>query len=206
MTFGLANHATTGGNRTGYPGDTYNQVEFAYFPNVAAWGGPTLQVNAFGDQLSSNNAFDNFASPDFDEGDLGGNGSGQITSFPLNTPLDIDISYKASTQIVTLKVSRVESNGSLTQLMLSDTGVIDIDLSENKFSFGNNFDKTHPFSLDTLVISSYYDYYASTPGTPSLYANVEYDQFRFQTDAAPEPMSLLLLASGALVVLRKRNR
>ena len=210
MTFGLAGHAATGGDRTGSmttSADVYNQVEFAYFPNLAFWGGPTLQVNAFGAQIPGKTPFNNYASPDFNEGDLGGNGAGQIKSLPLNTPLDVDISYKASTQIATLKVSRVESNGSLTQLMLSDTGVIDIDLSGAGFQSGsfssNNFDKTHPFSLDTLVVSSYFDSWASIPGSPSLYANVEYDQFRFQTETVPEPLSLLLLASGAMVVLRR---
>lgn len=213
ITFALASHALTGGNRAGSmttSADVYSQIEFAYFPNVAFWGGPTLQVNAFGAKLpgSSTTPFDNFASPDFNEGDLGSNSSGQIKALPLNTPLDIDISYKAATQVITLTVSRVESNGSLTQLMTSDTGVIDINLSgaeHSSGSFGSNyFDKTYPFSMDSLVISSYFDYWAI--GSPSLYANVDYDQFRFEVlESVPEPMSLLLVGAGALVLLRRRQ-
>ena len=214
MSFGLANHTQTGGNRSGSAtegADVYHSVEFDYFPNEAFWGGPTLQVCAFGEKLAGTdtNAFSNFGSPGFNEGDLGSNGSGQITALPLDTPLDIDMSFDALTQIITLTVSRIESDGSLTQLLLSDTGVIDIDLSGAEYDGGayasNNFDKTYPFSLDSLVITSYFDYWAA--GSPSLYASVEFDGFTFEaSDTVPEPVTLLLTATGVLALLRRRLR
>jgi len=214
ITFALANSTLTGANRAGSyteGADVYHDVEFCYYPNVAFWGGPTLQVDAFGEKLSGTDitAFSNFASPGFDEGDLGYNGSGQIKALPLDTPLDIDIAYAAATQVLTLKISRVESDGSLTQLLLSDTGVIDIDLSGAEYSSGayasNNFDKDHPFLLDSLVISSYYDYWAVA--SPSLYATVDFDQFRFEVqDTVPEPVTLMLLGTGTLLLFTRRRR
>jgi hypothetical protein len=71
IAFGLTNHTLTGGDRTGSLADqtsdnTFNTVEFNYFPNVSTlFGGPTLTPTVFGGQGGSEpdfDAFSNFAS------------------------------------------------------------------------------------------------------------------------------------------------
>jgi hypothetical protein len=60
VAFGLWNGATTGLNRTGFPSDAYDLLEFDYFPNVTAFGGPFVSPTVFGGNVGDN-AFSNFA-------------------------------------------------------------------------------------------------------------------------------------------------
>ena len=76
IAFGLTNSSLTGGDRTGsdanfYSDNTYDTVEFNYFPNVdpGPTGGPTLTPSVFGgpelgspDPVPGGDAFSNFAS------------------------------------------------------------------------------------------------------------------------------------------------
>ena len=165
-----------------------------------------MQAVAFGEELAGAGvtAFSNFASPDYTEGDLGDNGAGQIMALPLDTPLDVRMSYDAISQIMTLTVSHIASDGSLTQLLLSDSGVIDIDLSGAESTGGNNYDKTAPFSVDSLAITSYFDHWAAA--SPSLYAVVEFDNFTFEaSEVIPEPASMMMLGLGLLGLFGRRR-
>lgn len=223
INFALGNHAATGARRTSTydagSGDwlsdsnCFDNVEFTYFPNVSVFGGPTLQVTVMGAELPGQSAFGNFASPYFAEGDLGDNTGGQATTLPLDAPLDVKLAYDALSQVMTLSMSRVNADGSLTPLLLSDTGVIDVDLSGAEYSGGgfssNNFDKLHPFTLDRLIVTSYLDNGDYDPTSPSLFARVDFDAFTFEASSVvPEPGTLLLAGSGLLMAvgwLRRRS-
>ncbi len=59
IAFGLWNSATTGSNRTGFPSDAFDLVEFDYFANAGPFGGPFLSPSIFGGDAGGN-AFLNF--------------------------------------------------------------------------------------------------------------------------------------------------
>jgi len=63
IAFGLWNAHTTGLGRTLFPSDAFDLVEFDWFANVTAFGGPFLSPSIFGGSVGAN-AFDNFAFQD----------------------------------------------------------------------------------------------------------------------------------------------
>ena len=93
IAFGLWNAATTGMNRTGFPADSYDLLEFDYFANVTTFGGPFLTPTAFGGNAGGN-AFFNLAFQ-----------SAQV-ALPLDVPLLCDFRYAAATRTLTLSVGR----------------------------------------------------------------------------------------------------
>jgi len=93
IAFGLWNAATTGMNRTGFPSDSYDLIEFDYFANVTDFGGPFLSPSAFGGNVGDN-AFFNLAFRSAE------------TALPLDVPLLCDFRYSAASRILTLMVSR----------------------------------------------------------------------------------------------------
>ncbi len=93
ISFGLWNSRTTGLNRTGFPSDSYDLVEFDYFANVTLFGGPFLSPSVAGGNVGDN-AFFNFA---FQSAEL---------SLPLDTPLLCHFQYAAASRALTLTVFR----------------------------------------------------------------------------------------------------
>jgi len=93
IAFGLWNAATTGIDRTGFPSDSFDLVEFDYFPNVGAFGGPFLSPSVFGGSVAGN-AFFNFS---FRSAEV---------SLPLDRPLLCEFHYDAAARRLDLKVSR----------------------------------------------------------------------------------------------------
>jgi hypothetical protein len=94
ITFALWNSVTTGMNRTGFPSDSFDAVEFDYFPNVGEFGGPFLSPSVFGGDVGAGNAFFNFTF-----------GSREL-ALPPDVPLLCRFHHDAATRRLTLTVSR----------------------------------------------------------------------------------------------------
>ena len=93
IAFGLWNAATTGMNRTGFPSDSFDLIEFDYFPNVGAFGGPFLSPSVFGGNVAGN-AFFNFSFA-----------SAEV-ALPLDVPLLCQFHYNSAQRRLNLKVRR----------------------------------------------------------------------------------------------------
>ena len=93
IAFGLWNAHTTGLGRTLFPSDSYDLVEFDWFANVTAFGGPFLSPSIFGGSVGGN-AFDNFA---FQSAEI---------ALPLDVPLLCEGVYDAASRTLTVTVSR----------------------------------------------------------------------------------------------------
>jgi hypothetical protein len=192
IAFGLVNSALTGGNRTGTTpsfgdADTFHTVEFDYFPNVTAFGGPTLTPTVFGAQSGGSDIFGNFASIFGPDSDLGDNGAGFITALPENIVLEAALNYDGTAKTLTLTMSQVNPDGSLTLL---NTGVPALSLA-----FGGT-----PFSVDSLAIMAYFDAADFDPSTLSLEADATIERFEFFTPV-PEPSTMALVCFGVAAAL-----
>lgn len=93
IAFGLWNAHTTGLGRTLFPSDAFDLVEFDWFANVTAFGGPFLSPSIFGGSVGAN-AFDNFA---FQSAEV---------ALPLDVPLLCEGVYDAATRTLKVTVSR----------------------------------------------------------------------------------------------------
>ena len=200
IAFGLVNGSLTGGNRTGTPGvytddNTYHTVEVDYFPNANPWD-PTLTPAVFAAQKTNLDAFGNSAAIYGYPSELGVHTNG-ITALPTTVTLQAVLNYIGATKTVTLTVSRVNPDGSLTLL---DTGLpsLNITITNSFVSYDTNF----PFKVDTLAIMAYQDGF-TTPDDPSLVADLQFQGFDFTTSAsAPQPPSYVSIEiSGTNVVL-----
>lgn len=191
IAFGLVNSSLTGGDRTGtstnfFSDNMFNTVEFNYFPNVSTFfnSGPTLTPAVIGAQTATNaDAFGNFASIFGPDSDLGDNTNG-VTELPQNVTLEATLAYSGASKTLTLTVSQVNSNGTLTPI---DTELPPMDLVAN--GYNTNF----PFKIDTLAIMAYRDGF-TTSDDPSLVADMQFQGFDFTTSAsAPQPPSYVLI-------------
>ncbi|MFQ5876284.1 MAG: hypothetical protein ACE5JH_01130 [Acidobacteriota bacterium] len=135
IAFGLWNSRTTGINRTAFPADSFDLVEFDYFANVGEFGGPFLSPTVFGGS-AGDNAFLNFA---FQSAEL---------SLPFDVPLLCLLRYSAAERTLALQVSR-HSRGS-TFVPLPESRV-SVDLSA--------LDPT--FLVDSLGIAAYFEGFES---------------------------------------------
>lgn len=93
IAFGLWNGHTTGMDRTGFPADSFDLVEFDYFANAGPFGGPFLSPTVFGGAVGEN-AFFNFA---FQSSEV---------RLPLDTPLLCQFRYAGADRALSLTVSR----------------------------------------------------------------------------------------------------
>jgi hypothetical protein len=150
IAFGLWNGHTTGLARTTFPADSYDLVEWAYFPNVSPdFGGPFLSPTVFGGNVADN-AFFNFSFQ-----------SSQV-SLPLDVPLLCRARYRAADRTLTVNVSRGVAGGRRTPGFffqpIPGASVV-VDLSR----------LSPTFLVDRVGIAAY------TEGFPSLHAVVDYD-------------------------------
>lgn len=192
IAFGLVNSTLTGGNRTGTTpsfgdADTFHTVEFDYYPNLTAFGGPTLTPTVIGAQSGGSDIFGNFASIFGPDSDLGDNGAGLITALPENVVLEAGLDFDSATKTLTLTMSQVNPDGSLTLL---NTGVPALSLA-----FGGT-----PFSVDSLAIMAYFDAADFDPSTLSLEADATFERFEFFTPV-PEPSTMALLCFGVVAAV-----
>jgi len=109
ISWGLWNSVTTGLNRTGsaedYSGDTFELIEFDYFPNVSPWfGGPFVAPTIFGraavddPSFEFNGAFANLTSL-----------FGLQVDLPLDLPLLAVLEHRPGLDATTVQVYRIVS-------------------------------------------------------------------------------------------------
>jgi hypothetical protein len=198
IAFGLVNSALTGGDRTGTPtnfasDNMFHTVEFNYFPNISTFfnTGPTLTPAVFGSQTSTNaDAFGNFASIFGPGSNLGDNTNG-VTELPQDVTLQATLAYNGATKMLTLTMSQVNTNGTLTPI---DTEVPPMDL------VALGYDTNFPFIVDTLAVMAYQDGFTTT-NDPSLIADLQFQKFDFTTSAALPPSYVSISTVGTNVVL-----
>jgi hypothetical protein len=189
IAFGLVNRSLTGGDRSGTPenfgsDNTFHTIEFNYFPSISTFfqSGPTLTPAVFGAQIASNaDAFANFASIFGSESDLGDNTNG-LTALPQYVTLQAVLSYTAANKTLTLTMSQVNPDGTLTVL---DTGLAAMSLMDH--GYNTNF----PFNIDALAIMAYRDGFTTT-NNPSLVADITFQHLSFYSPS-PEPPSYMAI-------------
>ncbi|HZI93341.1 MAG TPA: hypothetical protein VFE84_03795, partial [Patescibacteria group bacterium] len=132
IAFSLFNSATTGDDRTGdlsdFSADTFDTLEFAYFPNVSPFfGGPFLSPDVFSKQVAPD-AFAGFA-------------FGSV-EFNLQTGVTylVELEHSATSRAMTAKVSFVRGDGAAIAL---PGGTVRVDLS-----------RLEGFLVDSLGISA----------------------------------------------------
>ena len=103
IAFGLWNSATTGFGRTLFPSDSFDLLEFDYFPNVTSFGGPFLTPTVFGGNVGGN-AFFNFSFVS------------KQAELPFDVPLLCQFQYDAATRRLTVVVSRHRHGVEFTQI------------------------------------------------------------------------------------------
>ena len=197
IAFGLVNSNLTGGNRTGSPGiytddDTFNSVEFDYFPNANPWD-PTLTPAVFGAQLPDDDAFANFTALFGNDSNLGTHTNG-ITSLPQAVTLQATMIYNAATKLLKLTIYMVNADGFLSPL---DTTEPPLNLSApGQYS---QYYTNAPFNVDSLAIMAYHDGF-TTADDPSLVADLTFQRFTFSTEI-PQPPAVSIQLVDTNVVL-----
>ncbi len=154
IAFSLFNSVTTGDDRTGdlsdFAADTFDTVEFSYFPNVSPFfGGPFVSPDVFGEQVSPD-AFANFTF-----------GSVQLELQPGVTYL-VEVEHSASARTLVARVFVVRSDGAAAAL---PGGRVVADVSG-----------ITGFLVDSLAISAYHDGFNEFASSGrSLLATVDYN-------------------------------
>jgi len=154
IAFGLFNAATTGDDRTGdlsdFRADTFDTLEFAWFPNVSPlFGGPYLSPDAFGASVSQD-AFDRFAF-----------GTVPLALQPGVTYL-AELRHSAANRSMTCRLWSIPAKGSPAAV---PGAFVEVDLSH----LGG-------FLVDSLGITSYFDgFNVFSASGRSLLATVDYD-------------------------------
>lgn len=174
--FGLSNTVTTGWNRTGTAplfgdADVYDHVEASYFPNVTAWGGPTLTPSVFGADTGPGDAFSNFAALFGPAADLGDNPPGQLGELEVGRTYRLALVYDPCAATLLLEVSDLSSG----EPLLQDTGLTPLELG---FLMA-----TAPFRADALTVTSFQDLADFDPSTPAMTAVVRYHRLSLDAHA-----------------------
>ncbi len=179
ITFGLSNSIRTGLNRTGTQpsfgdADTFDVIEFTYFPNITIFGGPTLSPTAFGsNQAGVDDAFEVFAAHFGSLADLGNNTPPEITDLPRDTLLTARLDYDPD--LVELSLTLFDSSGpSPVELM---TGLVPLDVF-NPGGFATGIGDG--FFIDSYDITAYLDAADFDPGSVGIVADVVFDRFRVE--------------------------
>ena len=135
IAFGAWNAATTGIARTSFPSDSFDLVEFDYFPNVTSFGGPFLSPSVFGGNVAGN-AFFNFA---FQSSEV---------ALPHDTPLLVRCRYRATARRLDAAVYR-HAGAYLFETIPGGSASVDL----------SGINPT--FLLNVLGIAAYFEGFAS---------------------------------------------
>jgi len=154
IAFSLFNATTTGDDRTGdlsdFRADTFDTVEFSWFPNVSPFfGGPFLSPDVFGTAVGAD-AFLSFA----------------FTSVPLSLEPGktylVEMEHSAAARTLTARLYRLHPLGGAIPV---DGSTVVVDLS----SIGG-------FTVNSIGISAYHDgFNVFSESGRSLLATVDYD-------------------------------
>jgi hypothetical protein len=159
ISWGLWNSATTGEERTGtlqsFAGDTFELIEFDYFPNVSPFfGGPFLSPTVFGVANEADPAFPflgSFVNTGF--------GSTQA-ELPLGEPLLALLEHRPADDALVVSVHRIAASGGLLPVPGAVTVVPLSGLAVREYT------------VDTVGLTLWRDGFSGPD--PSLFARVAY--------------------------------
>lgn len=180
IAFSLFNAATTGDDRTGdlsdFRADTFDTVEFSWFPNVSPFfGGPYLSPDVFGSAVGGD-AFLSFAFSSI-----------QLSLEPGNTYL-VELEHSAAARTLTARLWKIHPLGGATPVEGGTTIV--------------NLASIAGFTVNSVGISAYYDgFNLFSESGRSLLATVDYDLLY----SAPKIGGVLPLRVAALLHFLKRQ-
>lgn len=170
ISWGLWNSSTTGLNRTGsftdYAADTFELIEFDYFPNVSPFfGGPFLAPTLFG-AATGPDAFLNFASL-FD----------LKVGLPLDVPLLAVLEHRPEVDALTVQVYRIVDAEHVVPLN-GAVGVAPL-----------GFLSQRDYEVDTIGLTLWNDGFGGP--TPALTAEVDFHALTAITGLADRPERML---------------
>jgi hypothetical protein len=183
ISFGLMNRATTGDDRTGdladSRADTFDTLEFDYFPNVSPFfGGPFTGGAVFGG-AAVDDAFANFA---FATASL---------ALPLDEPVEAVLEHRSGEAKVEIRMYTILPDGA--RLPLHEAPVV---IGTGALEPG--------FTLDALGVFAYHDGFNVFTGSGrSLRATVDYHRLAVEFDAAI-PVEAQILPDPLFVSTRNR--
>ena len=165
IAFGLINSTTTGLDRTGdvldFDNDTFDMLEFNYFPNASPFfGGPFVSPATLGTQVGTS-AFNNVA---FSSLEL---------TLPLDTPLRVEFTYDGGISILTGTIDSIAPDGTLMPL----AATVPLDIFNPSGAFAVPIQGG--FTVDAIAISAYFDGFAF--GQASVQVTLVYDELFFST-------------------------
>jgi hypothetical protein len=175
ISFGLINRETTGTDRCGgtsFDGgddDTYDMVEWDFWPNVSEWyGGPCLGPSIMGGRVGDA-WWENFAflqnPSDTDLSDEIAENLLPPTGLPLDVPLSIRVRYQAASKLVYIEAYELKDNHwVLLQTRVPPTPI----------------DALNPsFVCNAFAISLYQDAFNPDENTPSVKATLRFQEITF---------------------------
>jgi hypothetical protein len=176
ISWGLWNAAHTGLDRTGSPSsfaaDTFELVEFDYFPNVSPFfGGPFLGPSVFGVDVSGD-AYANFTSL-----------FGLQLNLPLDVPLLALIEHRPDVDALVVSVYRVVDAQHVVPLD-GAVGVVPL-----------QFLAQRQYELDTLGLTLWHDGFGGP--SPALKATVRFHALAAMSGLPARPESLLAIDAGS---------
>jgi hypothetical protein len=135
IAFGLWNSSTTGSGRTLFPSDSFDLLEFNYFPNLTSFGGPFITPSLFGGEVGGN-AFFNFTFLSVE------------TALPFDVPLLCRFVHDGTTRRLTLQIGRLDRSATFREIpggrVIVDTGALN-----------------PTFLVDVVGIAAYFEGFAS---------------------------------------------
>jgi hypothetical protein len=170
ISWGLWNSAATGLDRTGsfqdFTADTYELIEFDYYPNVSPFfGGPFLAPAVFGAEVNGD-AFANFTSLfDLD------------VALPLDTPLLAVLEHRPDLDVVVLGVHRIVDSGRVVPL---DGAVGGAPLA---------FLSSREYELNTIGLTLWADGFGGP--TPAVVATLDFHALTVASGLVGRPEALL---------------
>lgn len=177
ISWGLWNAAATGLDRSGGPeadADSYQLVEWDYFPNVSPFfGGPFLSPGVFGVKLPGDpDAFANFSFASVE------------TTLPLGVPLLTAMEHRAGQDAVVVSVHEIRDDGSL---MPVDGAVAVVPLG---------WLVEPEYALDRAGLTLWRNGFEEPGGEPQLDAKVDFHLLAVREGRIVSPEELMASASG----------
>ena len=170
ISWGLWNTEATGLDRTGsfqdFTADTYELIEFDYYPNVSPFfGGPFLSPALFGEEVNGD-AFANFTSLfDLD------------VALPLDTPLLAVLEHRPDLDVLVLGVHRIVDSGHVVPL---DGAVGSAPLA---------FLSSREYDLNTIGLTLWADGFGGP--TPAVVATLDFHALTVVSGLVGRPEELL---------------
>ncbi len=186
VAFGLTNSTTTGFDRTSSPstaGNTYDGIEWNFFPADDPSGYPTAQGLVFGTQSGASSAFGRMA---VTFGSLLPQEPGREYGLPLDTWMDVSVRYDAATRTASVSIVETATSTPLANATMVPDAILPAKWLD---------DAPARFAVNQLSIMNYQDGWGFGP-MPSLLATVEYDSVWFAEEESGQPVAEPEIVAG----------